>query len=113
MNKKQAVIIVTLLALIVCMGLLATWLNNPLYVQGNAEKSAVSFKDHEVSKKTKEASNYFAEAKMVRDNKHNQTLQTFKSIMEDKNISETQRDKTRSEERRVGKECRSRWSPYH
>ena len=21
--------------------------------------------------------------------------------------------KTRSEERRVGKECRSRWSPYH
>src|SRR2546422_5412692 len=23
------------------------------------------------------------------------------------------RDVTRSEERRVGKECRSRWSPYH
>src|SRR5256884_7766505 len=23
------------------------------------------------------------------------------------------RDQTRSEERRVGKECRSRWSPYH
>ena len=23
------------------------------------------------------------------------------------------KDKTRSEERRVGKECRSRWSPYH
>ena len=23
------------------------------------------------------------------------------------------RDKSRSEERRVGKECRSRWSPYH
>ena len=22
-------------------------------------------------------------------------------------------DKKRSEERRVGKECRSRWSPYH
>ena len=22
-------------------------------------------------------------------------------------------EKTRSEERRVGKECRSRWSPYH
>src|SRR3989449_10656982 len=25
----------------------------------------------------------------------------------------TARDVTRSEERRVGKECRSRWSPYH
>src|SRR5260370_28411982 len=27
--------------------------------------------------------------------------------------SYSQRDKMRSEERRVGKECRSRWSPYH
>ena len=26
---------------------------------------------------------------------------------------EAQRATTRSEERRVGKECRSRWSPYH
>src|SRR2546426_11844614 len=26
---------------------------------------------------------------------------------------ETQRAAVRSEERRVGKECRSRWSPYH
>src|SRR5688572_31531824 len=25
----------------------------------------------------------------------------------------TTRPRTRSEERRVGKECRSRWSPYH
>ena len=25
----------------------------------------------------------------------------------------TDRDGLRSEERRVGKECRSRWSPYH
>ena len=24
-----------------------------------------------------------------------------------------ERDEDRSEERRVGKECRSRWSPYH
>ena len=26
---------------------------------------------------------------------------------------EDDRKRTRSEERRVGKECRSRWSPYH
>ena len=26
---------------------------------------------------------------------------------------EKNKDKARSEERRVGKECRSRWSPYH
>src|SRR3712207_8672886 len=29
------------------------------------------------------------------------------------NAAGTWRDLTRSEERRVGKECRSRWSPYH
>ena len=28
-------------------------------------------------------------------------------------IREANRDDVRSEERRVGKECRSRWSPYH
>ena len=30
-----------------------------------------------------------------------------------KHIASTMRDEVRSEERRVGKECRSRWSPYH
>ena len=28
-------------------------------------------------------------------------------------VRETEKELTRSEERRVGKECRSRWSPYH
>ena len=28
-------------------------------------------------------------------------------------LSRTTLEQTRSEERRVGKECRSRWSPYH
>ena len=29
------------------------------------------------------------------------------------NLLSEQLKKNRSEERRVGKECRSRWSPYH
>ena len=29
------------------------------------------------------------------------------------NVAESLEKGTRSEERRVGKECRSRWSPYH
>ena len=33
----------------------------------------------------------------------------FKSVVPAKGLGVT----TRSEERRVGKECRSRWSPYH
>src|SRR5256885_17128876 len=32
---------------------------------------------------------------------------------EDKSIGELLEARLRSEERRVGKECRSRWSPYH
>ena len=39
-----------------------------------------------------------------------------KEVLRDKNINEeayTEFVKERSEERRVGKECRSRWSPYH
>ena len=33
--------------------------------------------------------------------------------MEDKTIGVSPVGCARSEERRVGKECRSRWSPYH
>ena len=34
-------------------------------------------------------------------------------ILEKEMKKEMKRDGQRSEERRVGKECRSRWSPYH
>src|SRR5712692_11917127 len=30
-----------------------------------------------------------------------------------RSIARSERGETRSEERRVGKECRSRWAPYH
>src|SRR5256885_13707839 len=33
--------------------------------------------------------------------------------VEDDELREAMQEKGRSEERRVGKECRSRWSPYH
>ena len=36
------------------------------------------------------------------------TLEELMAIKE-----KTKEKMTRSEERRVGKECRSRWSPYH
>lgn len=89
MNKKQGIIIVTLLALIVCMGVLATKLNSPLYTQSGGEKSAISLKSND-----KNTSGYFVEAKMARDNKVTQTLQNLKGIMEDKNISQKQKDST-------------------
>ena len=37
----------------------------------------------------------------------------YAQIDEKEAAQETLKELTRSEERRVGKECRSRWSPYH
>ena len=34
-------------------------------------------------------------------------------LVPDQFVFESERRVARSEERRVGKECRSRWSPYH
>lgn len=87
MNKKQAVIIVALLALIVCAGVLATKLNNPLYVNGgdnSAGKSTVSLNN---SSNKDNKSEFFEEAKITRDNKNAQTLQTLKTFIDDKNVS--------------------------
>ena len=35
------------------------------------------------------------------------------NLGKDPEVKYTPQGKPRSEERRVGKECRSRWSPYH
>ena len=51
-------------------------------------------------------------------NFRSQFEETFGSLTDDELINScpsryTQTASERSEERRVGKECRSRWSPYH
>ena len=38
---------------------------------------------------------------------------TFKLVQGSEDSVFVEGDEARSEERRVGKECRSRWSPYH
>ena len=40
-------------------------------------------------------------------------LENLQEIEEDDEVFESIEELWRSEERRVGKECRSRWSPYH
>ena len=50
---------------------------------------------------------YYEKNESEEDNEKDQTGETKKENQTDSN------DFTRSEERRVGKECRSRWSPYH
>jgi stage III sporulation protein AH len=93
MNKKQAIIIGTLLALIVCAGVLATKLNNPLYVNGldggNTTNSTVSFNNND--KKNNQAQ-FFDETKLDRDHKNAETMQTLKSLIDDKNVSKDNRE---------------------
>lgn len=88
MNKKQGVIIVTLLALIVCAGVLATRLRSPLYVNGNTKSSTTAVTDTSKS----ESSDYFAETKLTRDQKDADTLQTLKALADDTNVSTENRN---------------------
>ena len=43
----------------------------------------------------------------------NNTITEMKNTLEGISSRITEAEEWRSEERRVGKECRSRWSPYH
>ena len=43
----------------------------------------------------------------------NNKLSYTLSLIENQYVDSVAMDSLRSEERRVGKECRSRWSPYH
>ena len=49
----------------------------------------------------------------VIDNKGNEIFSDKIGLLIARNISTKHPNSKRSEERRVGKECRSRWSPYH
>lgn len=92
MNKKQAVIIGTLLVLIVCAGVLATKLNSPLYVNGGDSgktNSTISFNSND---KKSSQSQFFDETKLTRDQKNATTLQTLKTLIDDKNVSKENRD---------------------
>ncbi|MCR3760223.1 SpoIIIAH-like family protein [Clostridium felsineum] len=91
MNKKQAVIIVTLMVLIVCAGVLATRVRSPLYVNDtdfdsdNSNKSTVSTNDS--SKKISTKTDIFAQGRLEREQKDQREIQTLKNIVDDKNVS--------------------------
>ena len=47
------------------------------------------------------------------DNMTSETEKKFSQVQETVKMAKEAKEIARSEERRVGKECRSRWSPYH
>lgn len=106
MNRKQAVIIVTLLVLIVCAGVLATKVNSPLYVSDtdlvnsnnstSNSTSSTNSSDNNAANATNatssSSSNYFADARLTREKTNAQTIATLKSIIDDKNASQANKD---------------------
>ncbi|MDP4144799.1 MAG: SpoIIIAH-like family protein [Bacillota bacterium] len=96
MNRKQAVIIVTLLVLIICAGALATKVRSPLYVNDtdftNDNKSAISMNDSSSTNKDVSKSDYFVETRLTRDQTDSKLLQELKAIIDDQNTSKEQKD---------------------
>lgn len=96
MNKKQAIIIVTLLVLIVCAGVLATKFRSPLFYVNNTDldndnKSAISLNDSS-SKSTSSKSDLFAEGRLDREQKDQREIETLKGIIDDKSVATDKRN---------------------
>ena len=67
-------------------------------------------------KATEEKENYLLPAVIVTAGKRATDVQKTPSsisVLTSEKLEDAKVDLLRSEERRVGKECRSRWSPYH
>lgn len=102
MNRKQAVIIVALLVLIVCAGVLATRVQSPLYVSDtdlvNSNNTNSSTSDNSTNK-TSGKQDYFAEARLTRDKTSQESVSSLKEIMDDKN--QTTENKQNAEQESV------------
>jgi stage III sporulation protein AH len=90
MNKKQAGIIVTLLALIVCAGILATKVNGPLDPSVGFDNGSGVFSMNKENN-TSTTTDYFTTAKIDREQKDSMVLAQYKTMIDDKNVSQASR----------------------
>ena len=94
MNKKQAGVILTLLALIICTGILANRVNDPLKKVGNSNVSSVENLDDSIADGN---TDYFTHARAVKDQKDTRAIQTLQGIIQDANTSQENKDKATEE----------------
>ena len=101
MNRKQAVIIVALLILIVCAGVLATRVQSPLYVSDtdlvDSSNNTNSSTPSNSTNKTSGKQDYFAEAKLTRDKTSEETVANLKEIIDDKNATAQNKESAQQE----------------
>lgn len=107
MNKKQGIIIVSLLVLIVLAGVMATKLNsgNDVFVAGDdSGKSTNSFNFIQKSSSKVE---YFAEAKLSREHSNATAIQNYKNMMDDKNVTAESRKEAENQYLELTKNCKN------
>ena len=106
MTKKQGGIIFTLLALILCVGMLAAKLNNgglndptdlsEVLSADNVKSIQTSDTEEEKNKEqeqeTLSVNKYFYESKSLREQQDSATIQSLKAIISDENISQEKKD---------------------
>ncbi|OOM09197.1 SpoIIIAH-like family protein [Clostridium saccharobutylicum] len=106
MTKKQCGIIFTLLALILCVGMLAAKLNNGglndptdlsqvLSTENSNQDSNQNLTDSD--KETMNQQNSFYDSRSSREQQDSATIQTLNSIISDKNTSKEQKDEATKE----------------
>ena len=86
MNKKQGIIIVSLLVLIVIAGVLATRVQGPLYFPTDETASS-----EDVEKGTESSNEYFSQAKLNKTSQSEDTLKNLRTIIEDESLPEDSR----------------------
>ena len=95
MNKKQAGVILALLALIVCAGVLAAKVNSSMQDLGTISITDDVSDNTTVNKDSQEGEvgyDFFYEAKSVRDKKSAETLEYLAEIIDNENVSQLDRD---------------------
>ena len=94
MNKKQAGVILALLALIVCAGVLAAKVNSSMQDLGTVSitDSGDDAANINNSKQDEIGYDFFYEAKSVRDKKSAETLEYLAEIIDSENVSQMDRD---------------------
>ncbi len=98
MTKKQCGIIFTLLALILCVGMLAAKLNNgglndPTDLSQVLSSENISKEEKgEAAETSAKAANYFYDSRSEREQQDSSTIQSLKAIISDANTSQDKKD---------------------
>lgn len=97
MTKKQCGIIFTLLALILCVGMLAAKLNNGGLNDPTDLSQVLSADKNEQDTEALNQQNYFYQSRSEREQQDSVTIQTLNSIISDANTSKEKKDEATKE----------------